>query len=570
MGAAPRVAATARHPPRSAHGGTLTELRVTGWTDDKEIPRLVQFLERHSSRRSPNTSRGGVPPNMVKRSKVVGDVLTIHVRPEDVVAFNKINGFSFTSTHGSQKLSIVGNGIRSRSPNDSAPPSDKGSSAETIDMFKAFLERRYDANMKLLNLSNLAADEEVAKSGMYDTEARQKKLFPVLMTICDRQLKTKEAKEEAIHSVTLNGNGLSNLSVVKDLAFTLGHIKNLDLSNNNFASTMDLALWKNKFRGLEHLVLTGNPLETSQPGWEQEIIKWFPRLRLLNAVQVRTDAQIARLDMPKQTPLPCQNGLWLDGDKIAETFLVEFFQGFDNDRNALIHKYYDNTSTFSMNVNAKARGGAGNQHDRTPWDAYIPQSRNLKFVQSKRTRFNRKHRGPASIQTAWAQIPPTRHSGLETNKYSMDCQPQPGLPDPTGQYSGLTGLMITIHGEYEEHRTAKGADEVVRRAFDRTIMLGPGGPTGIRVVSDMLCLRAAGGFSAWIPQGPTEVPAPAALPAADMPTPEQEAMIVQVCSATNLKREVAIQCLQAGNWNLEAAAALFTAQKDTLPPDSFN
>jgi nuclear RNA export factor len=47
-------------------------------------------------------------------------------------------------------------------------------------------------------------------------------------------------------------------------------------------------------------------------------------------------------------------------------------------------------------------------------------------------------------------------------------------------------------------------------------------------------------------------------------------MIVHVCAATNLKREVAIQCLQAGSWNLEAAAALFTAQKDTLPPDSFN
>ncbi|KAF2786426.1 NTF2-like protein [Melanomma pulvis-pyrius CBS 109.77] len=572
MGTAPRVSPATRHPPRSqqsaSHGSNYTELRITGWTDEKEIPRLIQFLERHSSRRSPNPSKGGVPPIMVKRSKVVGNVLTISVRPDDVIAFSKINGFSFASAHGNQKLNIAGTGIRSRSPNHTTVSAAKPQTSETIDLFKAFLERRYDANLKLLNLSSLATDEEVAKSGMFETESRQSKFFPVLMTICDRQMKNAEAKRDAIHSVTLSNNGLPNLGVVKELAITLPEIKNLDLSSNKFTSTKDLSAWKHKFRGLEHLILTDNPLETSQPGWEQDIIKWFPRLRLLNGVQVRTEAQIARLDMPKQTPPPCQNGLWLDGDKIAENFLVEFFQGFDNDRNALIQKYYDSTSTFTMNVNAKARGGVV-QHNRTPWDAYLPQSRNLKFITGRRSRFFRKQRGPDQIQTAWAQIPPTRHAGLDTNKYSMDCQPQPGLPDPSGQYSGVTGLMVTVHGEYEEHRTARGANEIVQRAFDRTFMLGPGGLSGVRVVSDMLCLRAAGGHAAWIPQGPTEVPVPIAAPAATL-TPEQEAMVVHVCTATNLKREVAIQCLQAGNWNLEAAAQLFTAQKDTLPPDAFN
>ncbi|KAF2707587.1 NTF2-like protein [Pleomassaria siparia CBS 279.74] len=575
MGAAPRVAQLPRPQQSTSHNSSkLTDLRVTGWTDDKEMPRLIQFLERHSSRRSPSVSRGGVPQKMIKRHKVVGDVLTIHVRPEDVPAFGKINGFQFMSAHGGQKLNIMGTGIRSNPSNDSTAP-DKEVSAETAKttaLFIDFLERRYDASMKLLTLSDMAADEKIKESGIFDNPSRQSKLFPVLMAILERQLKTTEARREAIHSVTLSNNGLYNLDIVKELAYTLGHIKNLDLSHNNITSTKDLEAWKNKFRGLELLVLTGNPLETSQPGWEQEIIKWYPRLRLLNGVQVRSDAQIARLDRPKETPVPSQTGAWQDADKIAENFLLEFFNGFDNDRKGLMHKYYDNATTFTMSVNAKARGGAGDQHDRTPWDSYLPLSRNLKFIQGKKSRFLRKHRGTAKIEKAWTQIPPTRHSGIGTDKFSMDCQSIQGLPDPTGQYHAVGGLIVTVHGEYEEHRTAKGANEIVRRAFDRTFMLGPGGSVGVRVVSDLLCLRAAGGVAAWTPKDPTEVPA--ALPvlpaSADILTPEQEAMVVHVCQATNLKREVAIQCLEAGQWNLEAAAQLFTSQKDSLPPESFN
>lgn len=370
---------------------------------------------------------------------------------------------------------------------------------------------------------------------------------------------------------------LPNLSVVRDMAVTLPHIKNLDLSNNNFSNTKDLLPWKNKLRDLDHLILSGNPLE-SQKGWEQEITGWFPRLRILNGQTVRTDAQIARLDAPKQTPIPSQATLWLDGDKVAQNFILEFFQCFDNDRNLIIQKYYDSTSTFTMSVNSQAKGGAGRQHDRTPWDSYLPQSRNLKFIHGKRARFSRKYRGQEQIQKAWSAIPPTRHPGLDTNKYTMDCQPQPGLPDPTGQYAGgVTGLMIIIHGEYEEHRTAKGANEIARRAFDRTFVLGPGGPSGVRVVSDMCSLRAAGGAPAWIPTGATPQatqPTPAAPRSSPQPppaglTPDQEAMVMHVHQATKLTLEMATQCLQAANWDINAAAEIFNAQKDSLPPDAF-
>lgn len=380
MGAAPRVSPARAHsapsgPRNNTHTAPLTELKVTGYTDKAESTKLLNFLERHSARRSPNASKGNVPPKMVKRHRVGEDALTLWVRPEDVVAFSKINGFTFNSVHGTQKLTISGPGIRSRSPNASSTmdtagdrPQTKNSSEKnaTVELLKAFLERRYNPAEKLLNLSKIAEDEEVAKSGMFDRPSTQAKFFPALMIVCDQTLKTAEEKREAIHSVTLSGNNLPNLDVVRDLATTLPHIKNLDLSGNKFSTVNDLKPWKHRFRHLEHLIL-----EICKEGWQEEIISWFPKLRLLNGQQVRDDPSIAAAPVTAPVVAPA----------------------------------------------------------------------------------------------------------------------------------------------------------------------------------------------------PTSVPVPAPTPGF---TPEQEAMVTYVQEQTNLKRDMAVQCLQAANWNIENAAQLFLAQKDTLPPDSFN
>ena len=47
-------------------------------------------------------------------------------------------------------------------------------------------------------------------------------------------------------------------------------------------------------------------------------------------------------------------------------------------------------------------------------------------------------------------------------------------------------------------------------------------------------------------------------------------MIAYVVGQTNLKREMALQCLEAGKWDIDAAGQLFLATKDTLGPESFN
>ncbi|KAH8733079.1 hypothetical protein GQ44DRAFT_601946 [Phaeosphaeriaceae sp. PMI808] len=51
---------------------------------------------------------------------------------------------------------------------------------------------------------------------------------------------------------------------------------------------------------------------------------------------------------------------------------------------------------------------------------------------------------------------------------------------------------------------------------------------------------------------------------------KQEEMIAFVQQATNLRRDFAIQCLEAGQWDLQRASDLFTQSRDTLPPEAFN
>lgn len=167
-------------------------------------------------------------------------------------------------------------------PQQQAEPEGKNS---TIELLKGFLQRRYDPSTKLLNFSTIATDEEVAKSGMFRQESTQKKFFPALMVVCDDMLETREAKEAAIESVTLCGNNIANLNVVFDLCKTLNHIKNLDLSGNAFQSVNALKPWKGRFRKLEHLII--DPF--SNIGWEEELTSWFPKLKILNGVQVRAD-----------------------------------------------------------------------------------------------------------------------------------------------------------------------------------------------------------------------------------------------------------------------------------------
>jgi nuclear RNA export factor len=161
-------------------------------------------------------------------------------------------------------------------------------------------------------------------------------------------------------------------------------------------------------------------------------------------------------------------------------------------------------------------------------------------------------------------------------EWLIECHPIPGLPDPSGQSeSGVGGLLVMVHGKYEE----SVANKVEIRSFDRTFILGPGGGVGgIRVISDILCLRAYGGHEAWSPENQAipQAAAPAAAPAAAQPPVpvaqpavpdgygapgpgktdvqvQQEQLVAQLSARSRMTLQFSEMALSSNNWNLETA-----------------
>lgn len=549
--------------PRPISQGHLVELKVTGWTnskastqEDRGVSSLIGFLERHASKRGSLFSQKGRNPAHtahIKKSRVEGDVLSIYVPTEEVSAYAKVDGFVFAG----KNIKIEGASIRAKSPQNRQTSPEPANDVK--ELFQDFLSSRYNPDTKVLDLSSLGTDAKLNSVGMFNTTSTQSKFFPALMKICDAQFKTAQEKKETIQSISLAGNEIANIAAVTTLAQTFPDLQNLDLSGNKFDNLNCLIGWKNKFRFLDHLVLTNNPLEQLQPGWETEILQWYPRLRLLNGIQVRTEEEVAQKNKLKKAPLPILGPNFQDEAQIAETFITTFFAGFDTDRSALVNMYYDTDSNFSLNVNTHAMRDPTQQggYKTQGWDAYIRLSRNLKHLNNPGPRAARKFQGPDDIRKIWTQLPATRHPNLITDqqKWSIDCQHQPGVPDPSGQCStGVGGFLITVHGEYEE-LDAANSGPAKYRSFDRTFILGPGGPSGVKVVSDLWTIRAYGGFAAWKPEG------------GEQDSPEN--LVAEISRTTGMNMVYSRMCLEESGGDLRKALAAFETAKASLPQEAF-
>ena len=401
------------------------------------------------------------------------------------------------------------------------------------------------------------------------------------MKVLDSFFTTAEEKAEAIHSVSLASNALTSTTIVTALASTLPALKNLDLSNNQFSSLGDLKGWRWKFRDLDQLVLAGNPLETEVPSYKDEILKWYPSLRILNTQQVRSLDE-ARDGSKNVTTIPIAAPSFRDEAGIGETFVKMFFSAYDSDRTAIINAYYDATSTFSLSINVSAPRGPEIGERKAPnWDSYIKRSRNLVRVTYLPTKMSRIYTGTENIQQCWVTLPSTRHPNLltEPEKWCVECNSIPGLPDQSGQsLGGVGGLIITVHGEFYEVDGSTGMP-MNRRSFDRTFVLGPGvGAGGVRVACDALVLRAWGGSQAWRAEAagsllsaapppqrmyPIQVP-PGFGASAPGKTEEQvrnEVLAVELSTKTGMTLQYSGECLKQSGWTIEGALVSFEQVK---------
>lgn len=431
------------------------------------------------------------------------------------------------------------------------------------------LSRRYNAEHKLLDLSALGSDPDFAFSGMFDTHTRQTKFFLAIMQVCENMFTSTEQKREAVVSVTLANNGLPNVTPVTTLSQTFPDIKNLDLSNNNLKDLSAIEAWRRKFRFLDHLVLTGNPIEIEVPTYREEIVKWFPKLRTLNGTQIRSDEEAAATTK-NLLPIPVLPASFQDEASIGETFVKHFFPAYDTDRAALASAYYDAESSFSLSVNVSAPRSTSTPAMKNPtWESYIKKSRNLTKITSLPARMARIAKGADHIRETWLTLPSTKHPDFlaQHEKWCIECYSLPGLPDPSKQSaSGVGGLIVMVHGEFDEIDVSTGSTDI-KRSFDRTFVLGPGGGVGgVRVINDVLVLRAYGGFEAWRPDGlPRQPQVPDNFgslgPGKTDEQVQKELMALELSRLTRMTLQYSGLCLEQSAWDLMEAARAFEQAK---------
>ena len=463
------------------------------------------------------------------------------------------------------------------------------STADTKSKMTMILSKRYYPDTKLLDLSKLSSDPDLVAMGIFNQTSTESKFFPALMKVWEMGFTDATQRREAVESVSLAHNSLTNITAVTTLSQTFPDLKNLDLSHNNLKDSRSISAWRWKFRNLEFLDLTENPF-SAESNFKETLMKWYPKLQTLNNVIVRTPEEIAA---QKKTPIPVQAPHFQDEGQIAENFIRAFFVRFDSNRDELAQSFYDSHSEFTMNVNTSAP--KAQQTEAAGWDPYIKKSRNLLKINHLPARMSRSYLGADKILEVWKSLPETRHPDMAAHpeEYLIECHPVPGLPDPTGQSpTGVGGLMVMVHGKFEESVGGK----VETRSFDRTFILGPGsGVGGIRVINDILCLRAYGGHEAWSPEnqaipyatvpavpsgvGATAaavpsaplVTAPAPVPAAPLvqagmppgygvPGPgktevqvQQEQLVAQMSAKSGMTLQFSEMALSGNGWNFDAA-----------------
>jgi nuclear RNA export factor len=466
----------------------------------------------------------------------------------------KLNGFAFAGTN----LAIS---------EASGGPS-TGLSSQSLELkgkLTTILEQRYDIGQKLLNLSSLGDDVGLNQLGFFGGESRPEKLFSALMAICDGLFKTAQAKRDSIVSVSLAGNNIDDVSQIMSLADTFPDVVNMDLRRNQFKDLRGLRKWSHRLRNMQTLYLNDNPIEINEPTYKTEVTKWFPKLLILSDTQVRTPEQVAAAETAsKPVPIPQNGADFRDINRVGEGFITEFMQMYDADRQTLAAKYYDDQSTFSLSVNNRAPHPADVQPPS--WNSYIKLSRNHTRITNPPTRYQRLFRGLSLIQSAWQNLPLTRHPDLRTqfDKYIIDCHPISGLADPAGQApTGVDGMIITLHGEFEDQDP--DTKNTAKRGFSRTFVLGPGVPTRnpIRVVSDMLLLKV------WSPlPTPTALPVPnAALPSNEETQKQQ--MLLELSRQTGMTTDYSRMCLDVAGWDFDQALVTFNEKRGALPPIAF-
>ncbi|RLV95500.1 mRNA export factor MEX67 [Spathaspora sp. JA1] len=491
-----------------------------------------------------------------------------------------------------------------------------GGAMNTIETITHFLKLRYQPEIKLLNLSNVKQDPTLAAQGFFGSISTTSKFFPALMKIAN------DLKLDVV-SIDLSNNELNDLQTVSTMATTFPKLQNLSLHNNNFQRIRVFESWKHKLNFLRELILTENPIMNNNPQELQsiklELMRSFPRLVVLNGEVLRNESVLnINLTFPFESTQP----MFFQDDNIrnlATNFIANYFKLWDSNRADLMI-LYQNESQFSIQVDS-AHPHLIENNQSHDLGYYIPNSRNLTRVSSSKARQSKLSTGQEQIFKSFTQLPKTHHDLLnKPEMYSME----------SFTYVPLNGIMIIIHGSFEETAAPDNLDSVnntttasgtrgrygqqqskynkkiplSKKSFDRTFLVIPGPNGSMIVASDILTIRPFTSTPAWIsttaPVAGAAVNTPAGAPAPNSTTatpghsqspqpivnaitsveqlpveiknslnPVQQELLIKILIETKLNIQYGIMLCEQSNWDYNLCSINFKNSAPTLPREAF-
>ncbi|EKX47006.1 hypothetical protein GUITHDRAFT_137965 [Guillardia theta CCMP2712] len=338
------------------------------------------------------------------------------------------------------------------------------------------------------------------------------------------------------------------------------------LANNFLESSEELQ----SLQGLQlrELRLEGNPFIKTEgadkTGFHGVIRGFFPTLILLDGNELKPLKIEFNIPVPTSLP-PSLGNFWEDRvlEKPISDFINAFFSRYDSSRNSLLQAYVD-TALFSVSIphykrdpEAARRSTPEKLPTLPPSEAknYQEVSRNLldshdktsKKLQSKRL----------AVLATLDKLPPTRvgWSRHDLSSFKADAFILPSV----GSNVQMCKLMLT--GNFQEQVFSTWKD----RRFHRTFILCSPPPADsasagwqVAICNDQLCIRNAfqDERGTQVQQPMESAPVQPQLPPAPMaqPTPDQISLtnqLLQLCPCPS--HELAFQCLQQSNWNLQSA-----------------
>ncbi|KAH8995036.1 NTF2-like protein [Lactarius akahatsu] len=489
---------------------------------------------------------------------------------------------------------------------DKVLPGTRVTVGKPLEVWRRFVQQRWDPQSRFLNLERMSEDEMVSRAGLLPPgiPGSTGKEAAVIFKLAS-QLKPP------VRTISLANNNLQTTHVISTIAHYLPNLANLSLENNNLRvwkdidSISQLSDKKDKLLKLRELILIGNPIRELEyqsnrvDTYRNNIMRRFPTLEILDkepVTKISFDApQISHstgstgsLKGAKEFPALMRPPLvaGVDGG-IITSFFARFFPLFDTQRATLSNVYHE-FATFSFQANTSIPVRAkiqGFQHSKEmpnqrnlDWSPWLGAgSRNLSRVGGAVDKMLKSiHVGREKVLNALTTLPRTKHDiAGAAEKFCIDAWPV--------TQEDRTTLFLSIHGQFVEESVG-GV-----RSFDRSFVLTPA-PEGSRakasgwdveVLSDQLVIRAYSSHEAWTP-GPLFVQATSSgnqtssasstasihQELGAIPEP-QRSLVTQVCKLTRLNVRFAVDCLQNNGWDVDRAVANFEQVKGTLGQDAF-